>query len=165
MVNIWCNINHWIKNLSLLHFSSKSWMWGTNKENHYVQNYIFGKSLFSFCLVRANKWHSYSVYPKWKDFISQRIHIVVHTIIVKMPRSVTIHCHIFDRCAPGRIPQQIGSGASCSGISYSFRARGLHPTWKAGPEQSTITTHSSHFLCLFKRYTILIVRSPVIYIQ
>ena len=52
-----------------------------------------------------------------------------------------------------------------SGISYSFHARGLHPTWKAGPEQSTITTHSTHFLCLFKRYTILIVRSPVIYIQ
>ena len=148
----------------MLHFSSKSWMWGTNKENHYVQNYIFGKSLFSFCLVRANKWHSYSVYPKriakntcWNMFIN--------TIIVKTPRSVTIHCHIFDRCAPGRIPQQIGSGASCSGISYSFRARGLHPTWKAGPEQSTITTHSSHFLWLFKRYTILIVSSPVIYIQ
>ena len=34
------------------------------------------------------------------------------TIIVKMPRIVTIHCHIFDRCAPGSIPQQIGSGAS-----------------------------------------------------
>ena len=31
------------------------------------------------------------------------------TIIVKMPRMDKIHCHMLDRCAPGRILPQIGS--------------------------------------------------------
>ena len=82
--------------------------------------------------------------PK-KRFKSQErnkyLHIIhILAIIVKMPRMVTIHCHIFDRCAPGRIPQQIGSGASLRYL-LQFPCTGLTPDLKGWPR--TIHDHYS----------------------